>query len=188
MEDKNTNFVQRSFTVSIPAAQGLTEYEIKFKYDVKLIRAKYLDLPSNAGDILNVDINPNKIVGINIIPCTPSQTIIYVSPTVIQNLQVGFDVSITNGVTVDDLGQCLEIKGDYIIVENQLINSYSIGAYIRLTVPLVRDLSFSGASSERVIEGTTKTSLLPKGVPILLKYDNLTGTEAKFVFDLEVLF
>ena len=188
MEEKSKNFLQRSFKMDIPAAIGLYEYEIKFKFDVQLIRAKYLDLPEHENDVLNVDIDPNTIIGQIVIPAAPTQKIIYVDASVLKYIQVGFDVSITNGVTSDNLGLCLEIKEKHIVVENEVINSYGIGSAIGMTVPLVRELSFSGASSERIIEGTTKTSLLPKGVPIILKYDNLTGTSAVFIFDLEILF
>ena len=186
--EKNTNFVQRSFTMDIPSQDGIYEFPIVFKYDVQLIRAKYLDLPSNAGDILNADISPNTIIGQINIPCSTGQSMIYADASVLKYLQVGYDVSITNGLTSDDLGQCLEINSNHIIVETKLVNNYGEGSAIGMTVPLIRDLSFSGANSERVIQGTTKTSLLPKGVPIVLKYNNLTGTAAKFVFDLEVLF
>jgi hypothetical protein len=185
-----TNFVIEGFEFKTSNPVGVNEFVVSFPYDIELIKGVYFDLLENEGDVLNVDISPNTLIGQIKLPAQPSASVIHVDSSVINYLDVGFGVSIINGNSFDDLGKCLSIdkKTASIVVQNDVQSIYPEGSYILMTPPLVRTVSFSGINLPIPIKGTDKTKPLPKNTPIVIKYDNKTTGIKTFKMKLEILF
>ena len=182
-----TNLLYKSYNLEIGTGSKYTR-EIDFKFDIMLIRGKFVDSLIHKDDILNVYIAPDKIIGKTTINSSVGQLMLYVDSTTIKYLQVGFQVKITDGVNTSDLGMCLSKSADSITFENPLTHDYNSGGYIQMTVRLVDEFEFKGSGLREKIEGTENSMLLPKGTPMSITYDNITGTEKKFTFDLEILY
>jgi len=182
----NGNFTQYSYKMDIGASASEVTMSISFPFDVNLIRAKYLDVTSMAGDKLLVEVNPKMTVGVIVASATSS--LLQVSPTVSDNIDVGHKVYITDGTNYESLGRCLINESGTITTEIAPTNVYAPMSYIQWTVPMIENLYFLGANVERVIEGTLKANHLPANVPISITYYNCTETEKSFIFDFEVLY
>tara|TARA_R110000765_G_scaffold386217_1_gene478207 strand:+ start:4181 stop:4750 length:570 start_codon:yes stop_codon:yes gene_type:complete len=189
MEEK-TNFVIKGFSIPISAGAGLKTHTISFPFDVRLIKAKYFDLPVNEGDILSVSVSPETIIGQIFIPGAIGTTTIYVTDTVVAYLKVGYGVSIVGGDGYQDLGMCIAIdaKAQTIRVEKEVTAPYSEGSAILMTAPLVDEVRFTGGGFVEPIDGTVKTKPLPANTPMVIQYNNSDGVSKVFQFNLEILF
>jgi hypothetical protein len=185
-----TKFVIEGFKMSIPAESEVEEFSFSFPFGIELVKGVYFDLIENKGDVLNVSISPELVIGQTIVSAIPETTTLYVTQSVLDYLHVGYDVSIADGNNFQDLGKCLLINKNAltIIVENPILNDYATGAAILMTIPLVRNVTFSGGSFANPIKGTEKTSSLPKNTTILVKYKNNEAVAKNFMFNLEYLF
>tara|TARA_R110000772_G_scaffold254800_1_gene370830 strand:- start:76 stop:678 length:603 start_codon:yes stop_codon:yes gene_type:complete len=181
------NFTVHYFTMSVAANENKLKY-ISFPYDINIVRAKYVDKSDLEGDFLNVDVNPNQPIGLVLANEAIGSTSIQVDATVIRYLDIGYEVNIATPTSYISLGRCIGKTPNSIQFENSLTSEIIAGSYILMTVPLVRDLQFSGANINADVEGTIKTNFLPKGIPILFRYQNNSDQPKKFIFDLEVLY
>lgn len=181
------NFEHTSYKIEILSTDIFVEKVVSFPFDVNIIRAKYLDSDVMVGDQLSAEINPKFTIGVTTIETI--STILHVSETVFNNVNVGYKIFITDGVNYEDLGRCLsKDNNNEIITEIEPVNVYALGSYIQYTIPLIESLYFMGANAERIIEGTSKANYLPANVPIVLKYINNTATAKNFIFDFEILY
>jgi hypothetical protein len=181
------HLLYKSYTLEVGTDPQYT-LEIVFPFDVNLIRGKFFDSTDYTGDLLSLDIAPDTVIGKTIINSSVNQLMLYVDATTIEYMEVGYNVKITDGVNTSVSGMCLSKSADSITFENPLTHNFNAGAYIQMTVPMMDRLSFQGSGAERTVEGTQNTVLLPKATPMLITYDNTTGTAKTFIFDLEILF
>jgi hypothetical protein len=181
------NFSVHYFTIPILPNENKIKY-ISFPYDINIVRAKYVDKADLEGDFLNVDVNPNQPVGLVLANEAIGSNSMQVDATVIRYLDIGYEVNIATPTSYTPLGRCISKTPNTIQFENPLTEEIAAGSYILMTVPLVRDLQFSGGNFNVDIEGTLKTNFLPKDIPILFRYQNNTDKEKVFIFDLEVLY
>ena len=181
------HLLYKSYTLEVGTDPQYT-LEIVFQFDVNLIRGKFFDSLNYTGDLLSLDVAPNKTIGLTTINSSVDQLMLYVDATTIKYMDVGYNVKITDGENTSDLGMCLSKSADSITFENPLTHNFNAEACIQMTIPMINRLSFQGSGSERIVEGTKNTVLLPKGTPMLITYYNTTTTAKTFIFDLEILF
>ena len=183
----NGNFTVYYYEISIPGNETIEKY-ISFPFDINIIRAKYIDKTEFEGDYLDVSVSPNQLIGLVLANEAIGSSSIKVDATVIRYLNIGYEVNLATPTSYTPLGRCIGKKPDSIQFETPLTSEVLAGSYILITVPIVRDLQFSGANINADIEGTLKTNFLPKGSPILFRYKNNSDQPKKFIFDLEVLY
>jgi hypothetical protein len=115
-----------------------------------------------------------------------------VSSTVITNTAIGYEHSITNGVTVTDMGRVISIDSisNKLYLEKNPDNSYSPGAYVRQTICFIKDYVLS-RSWERAI-GSSKIggASIPPNVYVTAEYTNnsLTGNAKTLYGHCEILY
>lgn len=184
-------FKEKGFEMSVLSSDSEKVETITFPIDISIIRGKFIDVSGMSGDCINMTVAPNTIIGVITANSNSGENVLNVSPTVIDNLKVGYSVSITyDNVNIEDLGICTEIdvNNSTITVEKNLSNSYNAGSYIQMSVVMVEDIYLTGANLQRFVEGSFKSTFLPKETPIKVSYKNNNASEKKFHFEIEYFY
>ena len=114
----------------------------------------------------------NTIIGALIQNANISDTSIYVSPTVIENIHVGFQVSIFDGVSSIKVGECILKGSNYITLSAPLPQNFSAGQYVQMSVAIVKDFHVMANCSYDLARKTVKGSTIFPGVSITVRSTN----------------
>lgn len=123
-------FVGRNVSIAQINLSSVSTTQTKvytFKKITSMYSFKYATDVSNQGDELTIAINPNTPLGLITQNVSTGDTIIYAPPAIFLFGQIGFNVKLSNGVNVDDLGEILSIDSTAgtITVENPAVNNFS---------------------------------------------------------------
>jgi hypothetical protein len=172
------------------AASTDTEYDFSFPYDISILAVYMVTTASHEGDLLNVLVSPDTVIGTTTGAITSSDTVINVSDTVLEFIYVGYKIKITDGVNTDDMGYVIGVNkvNKTILVQNPAVNSFNTGAFIQNTVYYVENYEI-GPPWEYVIgESKIGASKVPKNTVVRLKYTNNTVSSKKLIIKLEYLY
>lgn len=136
-------------------------------------------------DEVYVEIAPDTIVGAIAANVAVNDTVITVSSTVLENIEIGYHACIDDGTNISDLGRVLDVDevNSQITVETGATNAHTAGqgppdtAYIRMTIRMVRWLKLGGGNGT-VLLGTDVIggSAVPANTIIRVHYKNVEGT------------
>lgn len=187
--DINGNFRTESKILFIPANQIITQL-YKWPYNISIMTIGWTSAEENRGDIVNVYIAPNTVIGgitqhINI-----GDTIIHVSPTVVKYLNVGFCVKITNGTSVLDLGECILIDPVTYIIHctNSANISMNAGSYVQMTIHNIKNIYLHNPEQFKIGEKHVNSQSLPSNTTVQLSYQNNSNVDKHFMFYYEFLY
>jgi hypothetical protein len=187
--DVNDNYRTESRRIFIPAGQTITT-DISYPYNISVLTINWTTTNDNTGDLLNCYVAPNTVIGVITQKVNQGDTILYVSPTVIKNLQKGYQVNLTNGQQTIDLGECILIDTvtNTIKVTLPVNNSMNVGSYVRITVHNVKNWIFGPADQVRLANKHLQTSYLPAGTVVRIVYQNNTNIDKMFFNFIEFLY
>lgn len=106
---------------------------------------------------------------------------ISVSQTVVDNTYAGYYITLDDGVNAEDVGRVLynDKTNSRIYVENNLVNSFSPGAFVKQTVYVLRDYEI-GEPGKRTVGGyNLGSSHIPKDTKVRVYYENKSPTVDK---------
>ena len=109
-----------------------------------------------------------------------------------QNLTLGFEITLTDGTNTDDLGEVVDINtgNNTITVETATTNSFlaATPTYVQFTVVFV-DMEIGATGYMNVAAHKIGSAPLPKNTPLVCKYTNKSPTDTKrFVAYIEALY
>lgn len=198
-EDPNNktggHFLAKGLEHEVPEGVSgeITSSDFSFPYDVALLDFEYIPELSMQGDRIGIIIAPDTVVGAISANVSAGESTIPVTSTVIENIEVGYLVSLTDGVEVDDLGVVIskDEANSTITVSKPLVGSYLVTTptYVRMGVQIVESIRLNGTNAS-VAVGSAKIggSYLPANTVIRILYENVTGTAKTFSGVVEVLF
>jgi hypothetical protein len=172
---------------------SLTNITHTYAYRTSLLEGWFFTEPNQIGDYVEVNAGPNTVIGAIVAPVALNQTVISVSPTVIPNVAVGFNLKLSDGTNIADVGEIIAIN-----TANQQI-TVSIGStaafspltptYVLLTVKIIEGFYINAAPvkfefARKKLGGKT----VPPGVPIVITYHNDTGGAKKFCYCMEIMY
>lgn len=159
-------------------------------YNVRVFSVTFMPNANNVGDTFSLIGLPGTDVGVLTSPVS-SGNILNVSPTVLTNMQLGFAVTLNDGVTSQDLGECtnINVTNSTITTENSVANSFNAGTTnvlfsvrrfynitIASTAPLVYGLSVAGGS------------FIPQNTQFQIQYINQTGIAKTLSFSFDIIY
>jgi hypothetical protein len=104
------------------AANETKVQDISWVYPVSVFTIFFTTTADHEGDLIKVEAGPDTVVGTITSDVSASDTVINVSSTVIDNIDIGFVASITDGVNTDDLGYVTDIdKIVNTIMDNKIL-------------------------------------------------------------------
>jgi len=134
------------------------------------------------GDVVNLYVAPNTTIGVIGAAVAVDDITITCSSTVFNYIKVGYEVRITNGVFVDDLGEVTSVNSmtRQITTTHPSTHIYSqfSPTYVQMSVHMLHDCELGAVG--RMPIGSTKigASYVPAGLAIHAYYKNNTTTIA----------
>jgi hypothetical protein len=185
----------RGYKMTIPSGTvgAITSLNVTWNYPVTLMNGCFVSTTEMVGDEVNVWVAPNTTIGAIGAPVNISDTEITVTSTVFDNLYRGWTVNITNGVTNNILGECIDmdVGNSTITCETGATNTFSplSPTYVQMTPKLVDNCHIVAAGvrfpfAEKKIGGRS----IPAGRVMQIRYTNNTTASKSFVFFAEYLY
>lgn len=197
LEEDETNRTQghyqsRGLEMSIPASTGLHTADFSFNYPISLMSMEYVPEASMDGDYFDATVGPETIIGTITSDVTASDTVINVSQTVLDNIQIGYLVHLDDLTNKDALTEVTAIDkvAGTITVATGAVNGFAAATptYVKQTVLMAKNIRLSG--TVRIELGSTKIggSFLPANTAIRITYNNISGTAKTFAAIAEYLY
>ena len=179
---------------NVPASVGWSHTDYTFPYNIGMLDMEYTPTVEQQGDYFSVCVAPETIVGAITSDVAINDTVINVSPTVLENLEEGFCFELWDGTNSSDCEAVIANGIDAIAgtvsvaVGSQHAFAAATPTYVRMDVPVVEHVYLIGTS--RVELGSSKIggSFVPAGTAIRFKYYNVDGLAKTFHGILEVLY
>jgi hypothetical protein len=164
-------------------------YTYVWPYRTSVLEMRFITEEIHRNDILNFYIGRNTVIGVTISDTVIGSNTISVSPTVVQYINLGYMINITNTLgSVMILGDVLNVSGNTLTVQNNITDVFTAGSYILMTVQPVRNYIISAPWEYNVGRSKIGSSSIPKNTNLSIEYTN-TGTVAKtFVWYFDYLF
>lgn len=171
-----------AFDVPIGAEWHYTNFT--FPYPISLLSMEYVGINALIDDRILINIAPHTTIGSITSDVTASDTVINVSQTVLDNVEVGYKVELDDGTNVDDLGWVLakdDIAGT-ITVETAAVNGFlaTTPTLVKQTIPILDEIEIDYTTASITI-GATKIggSYLPANTVIEFGYFNGDASAGK---------
>jgi len=187
IQQKNTGEFYRAESRKVTAPPGISYHDYIFLYDISVLTVGIDTLENNHDDIINVFIAPNTIIGVLTQTTQENQSNIYVSQSVLNNIQKGFVVSILSEGIFYNLGECLNIdKIEMKITLSQNINQvFNTGSYVCLTVNNIKNFILCKNVHYVLGQKTIKSTFLPSGQIVRLEYNNISNETHNLYFSFD---
>lgn len=187
--DVNDNYRTESRNIFIPAGQTVTT-DISYPLNISVLTINWTTTSDNTGDLLDCYVAPNTTIGVITQNVSQGDTTLHVSPTVIKNIQKGYEVNLTNGVQSINLGECkaIDLSTNTITCTIPVNNSMNAGSYVRMTIHNVKHWVIGPPDSTRLANKHLQSSYLPAGIVIRIVYQNNTNVDKYFFNFIEFLY
>lgn len=175
--------------ITIPA-NSTGSNNMTWPYNISPLVIKFNTDSSNKNDIINMYVAPNTTIGVITDNLDISSTLLHVNSTVIKNINIGYLVYITNGVTLDSLGEVLSVDytNNTITVSVANTNSYLAGSYVQMTVNVIKNYVINNPGSYAIGESKVGASYIPKNRIVNVQYTNNSSEEKTFTWYYEYLY
>jgi hypothetical protein len=191
-ESTNTGgyFSCTSYKMACPVGESLHTYS--FPVPVSALSITITTTIDNQDDVIYNTVAPLSTIGIVTVNTAVSDTVINVSLTAIQNLKLGFFVTLTDGTNTNNCGRVVSIDkaNNRITVETPVANIFSSSSptYIKRCIRTINNYTIGPPA--RYVIGADKIggSYVPANVPIQLKYINNGNETVNFYSMIEYLY
>jgi predicted amino acid-binding ACT domain protein len=178
-EGKETGGRFRAEKMEVSVGASVGDYSNTYSYPTdRALLAAEVDVATEwIGDEVSVHVSPDTIIGTLTSESAASATIHDVSQSVIDNIALGFIVSI-NG---EDLGECIAIDTVNLKITTQtsLAASAPSSTPVKITIIMADHVPMTAAVSKIVGESKIGASHLPANTVVKVIYHNLTGGSAR---------
>ena len=142
----------------------------------------------NVDDCIDILTAPDTTVGTTTSVVNIGDTLIPVSGSVINNIDVGFRVKIVNGVNNEELGFVLaiDVGNSTITIQTPSTASYPAGSLIQMSIPRV--IKYKIRSNHPITFGdkASGSALLPISLPTAVDYYNHDGAAKEFCLNSDI--
>lgn len=172
------------------AANSTQTEDLSFPYQLSVLTITLTTDDGNEDDILNCFLAPNTTIGVLTQSASQGSSTIHVSPTVVENIKIGYRVSVIETGEILDLGECIAIDkvNNTLTLENVTQQTFSPGSYVQMTINNVKNLVLKGNANYELARKTIGSSSLPPGIVVRVQYQNLGNTPKKFFYSYEYMY
>lgn len=181
-----------AFTFDVPA--GITGEFIPIgdcsdPYPTRIYSITIFPGTENIGDYISMVSAPDTVVGILTAPVSGG-TALAVNSTAINNINPGLLVNLFDGVTGQNLGQCVSVdkNTNTVIVDTPVSLPFSAGALVRISLRRLNNLRITNTNNITMGANTLGSTLSPPNIIGRIFYKNMTGDPKKFTFMAEMSF
>lgn len=192
----NIQIDTHTFDIPSGTTGSETYYTNVYPYAINILTMTICPTLDNIGDYVYADIGHHTTIGILTEDIssgiTGGITGFGVSQTVIDNINIGYDVTLTDGVNTNELGRCVmkDSVNNKISTEFATINIFSATSptYVKQTAKVVNKLYFPLSFPIQIGSNKIGSSHIPANVVGRMIYVNNDGNAKKFTFYLEYLY
>lgn len=172
------------------AANSTQIEDIVFPYQLSVLTITVSTGEENEDDILDAFIAPDTTIGVLTQGANQGTTTLNVSPTVVDNITVGYRVGIVSESTPVDLGECIAIDNlnNTITLQNGIPQNFTIGSYVQMSVNNVKNFVLMGNTTYELARKTIGSSPLYPGLVVRIRYQNLGNIPKKFYYSFEYMY
>jgi len=184
----NENYRAEGQSITI-LPQSIFTKDYSWPYNIGIMNINLLSEIQNEGDIINGYVAPNTIIGYIINNINQGDTTFNVNSSVVQYLKIGHLITISDGVQVINIGECIAIDN----VNNTFSTlipspiSLSLGSYVQMTIHNLINL-YLGKDSIMLANKNLGASVIPKGIVARISYTNNSNISKTFKFMYEYLY
>lgn len=188
--DTGGYFQSHSYKLICPVGESVHDYT--YPYPITALCVKFTTTNDHIDDQLTMEVAPNSIIGIITSNVSIGESTITISDTVIDNVSLGFYVSLFDGVNTDNVGKIVNIDkiNNSITLENNAAYAFSASnpTYVRITVRVMDNYIIG--YPDRYILGESKIggSYVPTDTVVRVIYNNNGASSKNFYAILEMLY
>lgn len=193
-------------TTEITVSQGSwEEWDMDFAHNISLLSVHFGVALEHEGDIIECIIAPDTVVGAITAGASIGDTVINVSPTVVENVTPGLHVKISDNM---DPASATDVEPEYLEVydvdstagtitlrSNQpLTKAFSPGAFVLMCIKMGSNYKIGAPGFYKLGDVSIGGSLIPKGYKIRTRYKNVNGrlntysAKKEFTYGMEFLY
>jgi len=165
------------------SANSVTTYDINEPIPYAGYAIHFRTTADHEGDVVNMYVAPDTVVGTITSDVVASDTVLNVGTTVVTAVKVGYLISITDGVNVDQLGRVISIDQNALTITVETAATQAFAAatptYVRMSVQMVRDFEIGPAGSYSVGDAKIGGSYLAANTTLRITYWNKHATMDK---------
>lgn len=175
-----------------PGTPGdVTIINVSWPRPITLLNGDFDSNTNQIGDEINASIIPNTPIGAITATVTAGATVINVSPTVFTHCYNGFKVFLTDGVNMNDLGECMSKNptAGTITVQTAAVRNFSpLGpTYVLIEAEVVSSLHVTTQKTyefaRKKIGGKTLSNVVFR-----IAYKNNSGLAKNFAYNFEYIY
>jgi len=174
----------------VPATVGWHGKDITFDFNISLFSATCFVTPECDGDLVEFYIAPDTTTGAITQDVVIGDTIIHVSQTVIDNIENGYYIRLTDGTTTEASAiKVLDFDKNALTITRKIAATEAYLAatptYCQMTIKMVDDIPLVGGTMVELGKDTVGGSYVPKNTVLQMKYQNKDGVAKRFVWTME---
>lgn len=175
--------------INAPANQTTTQTYTR-PINVSVLTINWDTDETNKGDIINMYVSPNTVIGTITQNINPGDPKIYVSSTAINFLKPGMIIKIKQDTSIQELGYCTEVNklDNSIKCVNLPSMAMNSGSLVLFTLHNVVDFYLCANKSYRLAGKHLGTTLLPANTVVQISYQNNGNTDKTFVCFIDYLY
>lgn len=186
----NGTYQAETILIDVPAGQIGDTYvqSITWPFDTDIWVFEIYATQEMVNDSIRVITSPNTVIGVITTDANISDTILNVSPTVLQYAAVGYDIKITHGIVTQELGRVKNVNtsNSQITVETPISTSdFVTGSYLTLNAISIRNHVFNYVGLHKFGAKGNRTKRIFATMPTTLYYTNQSVDPKPFYLRLE---
>jgi len=188
------NYETLEFSIPAGATGAITTHSHSWPMAVQIWLPTFYVGPDNVGDKFDIVAAPDTTIGGIGVTGTIGDTTLVVSPTVLQYIQAGFYVTLTDiyasPPTVQELNRCVGIDktNSTITVETALTANANPGSLISIDAYMVKNAVLDHVTDIEMAKKGIRGKILDANTPVTLYYTNNSAAAKKFNLHVQYYF
>jgi hypothetical protein len=185
----NGFYIVEGWTLVIPANSSAYK-DVSWPYNTSIMTMNLQPSTDNIGDTVNAYAGPDTTIGIITQTLAQNVSVINVNSTVLQNIKLGYNVSIVNNTQNINMGDCISIDTVNSRITCNTVASESIapGSYIKVSRHIIKNFTFTTNNIINLANKSVSSTAFPANTIARLVYKNNSNTEKTFVYNSEYVY
>lgn len=185
-EFTNGFYKVEGFSFTIPANSSAYK-DVSWPYNISVMTMNLQPSTENIGDTINAFAGPDTIIGVNTQTLGQNVSVINVNNTVLQNIKLGYTVSVVNDSQNINMGECISIDTENSRITCSIVASENIapGAYIKVSRHVIKNLTFITDTIINLANKNVSSTSFPANTIARMVYKNNSNVEKTFTYNSE---
>ena len=177
------------FSLTIPANSSAIK-DISWPYNIAVMTINLQPSTENTGDYINAYAGPDTTIGVNTETIGQNVSVINVNSTVLQNIKLGYTVSVVNNTQNINMGECIAIDTNNSRITCNIVASEGIGpgSYIKVSRQIMKNITFTSNNIINLANKNVSSTSFPANTIARLIYTNNSIIKKTFYYNIEYVY